>query len=168
MTTEFRARSASCAPAASLKNTPSNVIATSGADVATQPSQSEFLISPWRDLFTESAGYDPLARDFRNLWTPLLGPAASAIYIALVDLAHRSPIVVAIETLAASIGLAEKKGRLVVLRAIERLGVYGLVHTNSSALTVRLMAPPLSRHQLRRIPRCWTRQIGIATAATAH
>ncbi len=117
-------------------------------------------ISAWRDPAVEACGYDPHSREFTALWTPLLGPAAAAMFRILSALAaaNESGVVeprgMRLDDLGASIGIGSRKGDRAIVKSVERLEYHHLVMCDLPLIRVRLSAPPLSQQQARRLPDC--------------
>lgn len=119
-------------------------------------------VRAWPDPHLDLVGFEPGSRDFARFWTPLLGPAAAALYRFLVDAVRDEPhcdvdVVVAAE----AIGLGRRKARLVVLPALERLQRHELLQVEMPYVAVRMTAPPLSPRLANRLPPRWRAELGI-------
>ncbi len=133
----------------------------------TSDEMSEITITRWTDAVVDEHGFGPHSREFATLWTPILGPAAAAIFRTLNDVNEMAPemptTTVPLSTLSASIGLGARKGRTVVTKAIERLDRHRLARAAGNHVAVRRFAPPLSRAQMAGIAPDWQAAVG-ATA----
>jgi hypothetical protein len=112
-------------------------------------------ITAWHDPAAEVPGYEPHSREFTLYWTPVIGPAAASVYRTLTEVAKAAPQRLNVTALAASIGLAPKKGRLVVLSALRRLHDAGLAQVELPSVAPRLRAPQLTGREMRRFPPDW-------------
>jgi hypothetical protein len=119
-------------------------------------------VSAWPDPALDRHGFDPGSRDFARFWTPLLGPAAAAVYRFLVESVRDTPRVDVDVTVAAeAIGLGRRKARLVVLPALDRLQRHELVQLELPYVAVRMTAPPLTPRLVNRLPASWRNELGI-------
>lgn len=113
-------------------------------------------ITAWRDTLLSTHGFHPHSREFAGLWTPLLGPAAAALYRSLADLvATASTASISGPSLAASIGIGQKKAASTIERALGRLAQFDLVRSRGDSVAVRMHAPPPAMRHRRSVPKPW-------------
>ncbi len=125
------------------------------------------MVSALRDPVVEPIGYAPDSSEVTRLWTPLLGPAAVALYRSLASVTPSDPGTppssVATGAVARSLGLSQRKARIVLSKAIHRLDYFDFVSAALPDVAVRLVAPPLPRRLVSRVPAPWRGLIATGT-----
>lgn len=109
------------------------------------------------DSLVASQGFEPHSAEFSRLWTPILGPAATALYLSLFDLvAETGSATVDVIGLGASIGVGARKARRTVITGLERLRKFDLVSGDANGVSVRMHAPAPARSPLGTTPGQWS------------
>lgn len=119
-------------------------------------SHPTLTIVPWDDPVIAALGYPAGSTYVELFWLPILGPSTSWLLRHLDERlrAHPEGAVVDLEVTAAALGLGNGRGRhSPLVRAIHRCCQFGVARALPDAhLAVRRHVPPLTRHQLDRLP----------------
>src|SRR5690606_23063574 len=111
---------------------------------------------PWPDPVLERVGHDPRSAYVERFWLAVLGPTATWLVRRLAADLDQAPqgYTIDLATSARSIGLGTKGGRHTpFLHSIERTCEFGLSrYLSTDVLAMRRRLPPLSRHQVARLP----------------
>jgi hypothetical protein len=114
------------------------------------------LVRPWTDTVVDALGHDPRSRYVEQFWLPVLGPSATFLVRRLADGLERAPegFDLPLADTARALGLGMRTGRGgPFVRAIHRCCQFGASRLLGDAtLEVRRRLPPLSRHQVQRLP----------------
>lgn len=113
-----------------------------------------FELIPWVDPVVDTVGFPPHHPYIELLWLPVVGPSASWLYRRLGHIAaHRTDgTTVELGELAASVGIGPATGPTsTVQRSLRRVVRFGLASWHGR-LAVRTTLPPVSQHQLARLP----------------
>lgn len=114
-------------------------------------------IRPWPDEVLDLMGHDPRSAYVEMYWLGILGPTSTWIMRRLASGLEDSPegFDLNLVDAAAALGLGLRAGRSSpFIRALGRLCQFGLAQAHhDGCLAVRLKVPPLSMHQVKRLPR---------------
>lgn len=115
------------------------------------------LVVPWPDPVVDALGFDPRSAYVERFWLPVLGPTSTWLLRRLAAEFDSQPDGFSLDTAdcARSIGIGNKGGTGGPFhRSIDRCVRFGLVRSDDhDILAVRTRVPPLSRMQVRRLPR---------------
>lgn len=119
-------------------------------------SHPSLTIVPWEDPVIAALGYPAGSTYVERFWLPILGPSTSWLVRHLDDRLSSEPdgAVLDLDTTAAALGLGAGRGRhSPLVRALHRCCQFGLARAVPDAhLAVRRHLPPLTRHQVDRLP----------------
>lgn len=126
----------------------------SAEDLIAQPT---LIVRPWPDPVVEAAGYDPRSPYVERFWLGLLGPSATWLVRRLVAGLEACPAGYELDlaVTAAAIGLRVRGGRgQAFARTLGRLARFGALHEiDDGEIAVRRKLPPLTRGQVKRLPK---------------
>jgi hypothetical protein len=113
-------------------------------------------VRSWIDPVVDALGHDPRSPYVEHFWLPVLGPSATFLVRRLADGIERAPdgFDLPLADTARALGLGMKTGRHgPFVRAIHRCCQFGASRlVGDATLEVRRRLPPLSRHQVLRLP----------------
>lgn len=112
-------------------------------------------VVPWPDPVVEELGHDPRSAYVERYWLGLLGPTATWLIRRLADRLEAEPegFELDLPALAAELGVGHKAGRNApFLRTVDRCARFGILEVRPRALRLRRRLPPLTHHQLERLP----------------
>lgn len=112
-------------------------------------------VVPWPDPVVDELGHDPRSAYVERYWLGVLGPTATWLVRRLAERLEAEPhgFDLDLGALAAELGVGHREGRHApFLRTLQRCARFGLVEIRPSALRVRRHLPPLTAHQLERLP----------------
>jgi hypothetical protein len=118
---------------------------------APAPAIRQLTIVAWHDPAIERQPHTFATNSDKTLlyWTPTLGPTATLLIHRLATYASASPeTIFNLDELAQTLGVGDRK----ILNTIARLQSYDLIAVTTPTIGVRLVLPPLSHNQLRRMP----------------
>lgn len=117
---------------------------------------AHLLVRPWVDPVVDQVGHDPRSAYVEQFWLATLGPSTTWLLRRLVSGLDEAPdgFELDLATTARALGLGTRAGRnSPFLRALERSRQFSLTReTGDGILAVRRRLPPLSRHQVARLP----------------
>ena len=120
------------------------------------PAVPVLAVHPWPDPVIDLIGHDPRSAYVERFWLGILGPSATWLLRALVRQLEESPdgFDLRLDDAARALGLGGVGGRhSPFVRAITRCCQFGLAQAvGDRALAVRRKVPPLTRHQVGRLP----------------
>lgn len=114
-----------------------------------------FVIEPWDDPTLAQYGFDVSDDYVEAFWLSTLGPTSTWLLRRLVTiLGDRSSAVrLDVAELSASLGIGSEKDRLTPLvKALDRLVMFGVAQARRDRIGVRLFVPPLASKQIERLP----------------
>lgn len=118
--------------------------------------QPTLTVVPWDDPVVAALGYPAGSTYVERFWLPILGPSTSWLVRHLDEKLRADPegAVVDLEATAAALGLGNGRGRhSPLVRALHRCCQFGVARAVPDArLAVRRHLPPLTRHQVERLP----------------
>lgn len=117
--------------------------------------QSTVRVVPWPDPVVEELGHDPRSPYVERYWLGVLGPTATWLVRRLADRLDAQPdgFDLDLDSLAAELGVGHRHGRNApFLRTVDRCARFGILEVRPRALRVRRRLPPLTNHQLERLP----------------
>lgn len=110
----------------------------------------------WPDPVIDAMGFDPRSTYVERFWLPILGPSTTWLVRHLARRLEDEPdgITLTLEEAAAALGLGQALGRHgPLVRALHRACQFGAARAGSDGhLAVRRHLPPLTRHQISRLP----------------
>lgn len=112
-------------------------------------------VEVWPDAVLETHGFEARSPYVERYWLALLGPTATWLMRRLADVLEEHPdgADLALADLAHELGVGHRSGRHApFLRTLQRCQRFGLVAATERGLRVRRHLPPLTRHQLSRLP----------------
>jgi hypothetical protein len=113
-------------------------------------------VRPWADDVIDEIGFDPRSPYVERYWLSVLGPTATWLVRRLADGLEVEPagFELDVDHTARSLGLGGKGGKhSPFMRSVERICQYGAAQQIApEALRVRRRLPPLTRHQVERLP----------------
>lgn len=123
-------------------------------------------IRPWRDALIDERGFDPRSTYVERFWLGILGPSATWLLRRLVRGLDEFPdgVTIDLQSTGRALGLGQGTSRHAALtRTLDRLCSFGMARrAGRDELQVRTTVPPLTRHQLDRLP------LAIRTAHDAY
>ena len=133
--------------------------AMTGPTAATAPGPpltAHLLVRPWLDPVVDQVGHDPRSAYVERFWLATLGPSTTWLLRRLVAGLDDAPegYELDLAATARSLGLGARSGQnSPFLRALERSRQFSLTRDlGDHVLAVRRRLPPLSRHQVARLP----------------
>lgn len=127
--------------------------APSAADALTT---DNLLVRPWPDPVVDRVGHDPRSPYVEQFWLSTLGPSTTWLMRRLAAGLEAEPEGFTLDLVATAraLGLGGRGGRnSPFVRALERSRQFGLTRAHGgSGLEVRRKLPPLTRHQVARLP----------------
>ncbi len=119
-------------------------------------SQPTLTVVPWDDVVVAALGYPAASTYVERFWLPILGPSTSWLVRYFDEKLRAEPegTVVDLEATAAALGLGRGVGRhSPLVRALHRCCQFGVARVApDDQLAVRRHLPPLTRHQVDRLP----------------
>lgn len=113
-------------------------------------------VLPWRDPVIDALGYLPTSTYVERFWLAILGPSTTWLVRHLDARLADAPdgTTIDLDATAAALGLGVGMGRhSPLVRALHRCCQFGLARAAAEAhLEVRRHVPPLTRHQVERLP----------------
>jgi hypothetical protein len=113
-------------------------------------------VRPWPDTVIDRVGHDARSRYVERFWLGLLGPSTTWFLRLVAHHLDREPdgFCLDLRAAAASLGLGSPTSRHAPLqRVVDRTVRFGLARTaGTDGLDVRRRLPPLTRHQLAKLP----------------
>jgi hypothetical protein len=113
-------------------------------------------VVPWRDPVIDALGYPPGSTYVERFWLAILGPSTTWLVRHLDARLAAEPdgATIELDITAAALGLGAGLGRhSPLVRALHRCCQFGLARAAPEAhLAVRRHLPPLTRHQVDRLP----------------
>jgi hypothetical protein len=113
-------------------------------------------VVPWRDPVIDALGYLPTSTYVERFWLAILGPSTTWLVRHLDHRLDQDPegTTVELDATAAALGLGVGMGRhSPLVRALHRTCQFGLARAAGDGhLAVRRHLPPLTRHQVERLP----------------
>jgi hypothetical protein len=113
-------------------------------------------ITPWADPVIDGLGHDPRSAYVEQFWLGILGPSTTWLLRRLAAGLDHEPdgFDLPLADTARALGLGTRGGRhSPFLRAVGRACQFGLAHpVGSTGMAVRRHVPPLTRHQVSRLP----------------
>lgn len=126
-------------------------------ETATEPPPPTALtVRPWVDPVVDRVGHDPRSRYVEEFWLGLLGPSTTWLIRLLANRLDAEPdgFSLDLRSTAKALGLGPPvSAHSPMHRSIERAVRFGLAReVGPEGLEVRRRVPPLTRHQLERMP----------------
>lgn len=113
-------------------------------------------VVPWRDPVIDALGYLPTSTYVERFWLAILGPSTTWLVRHLDHRLDREPegTTLELDATAAALGLGVGMGRhSPLVRALHRCCQFGVARAAADGhLAVRRHLPPLTRHQVERLP----------------
>jgi len=113
-------------------------------------------VTPWPDPVIDALGHDPRSTYVEHFWLGILGPSTTWLVRRLAAGLDHHPDGFALDlpATASSLGLGTKGGRhSPFVRALHRCCQFGAARPfGAHGLAVRRKLPPLTRHQIDRLP----------------
>ncbi|HEV7722783.1 MAG TPA: hypothetical protein VGO60_15935, partial [Iamia sp.] len=113
-------------------------------------------VVPWRDPVIDALGYPPGSTYVERFWLAVLGPSTTWLVRHLDQRLAVEPdgATIELDATAAALGLGVGMGRhSPLVRALHRCCQFGVARAGPDAqLAVRRHLPPLTRHQVERLP----------------
>lgn len=112
-------------------------------------------VRPWHDEALTAVGHDPRSAYVEQYWLPILGPSATLLMrrIALGFDDRKDGYELECAQWAQELGIGMRGGKNGPFwRAIDRTCRFGTAQRNGDLLMVRPLLPPLSMHQVVRLP----------------
>lgn len=117
---------------------------------------AHLLVRPWVDPVVDQVGHDPRSAYVEQFWLATLGPSTTWLMRRLAAGLDEAPEGFELDfaTTARALGLGARSGQnSPFLRALERSRQFSLTRDiGNDVLAVRRRLPPLSRHQVARLP----------------
>ena len=121
------------------------------------PNAARLLVRPWIDPVVDQVGHDPRSAYVEQFWLATLGPSTTWLLRRLAAGLDDAPegFELDLAVTARSLGLGARAGQNSPFRrALERSRQFSLTRDmGGGVLAVRRHLPPLSRHQVARLPR---------------
>lgn len=121
------------------------------------PLAAHVFVRPWLDPVVDQVGHDPRSAYVEKFWLATLGPSTTWLMRRLVGGLDDAPdgYELDLAATARSLGLGTRAGQNSPFsRALERSRQFSLTREiGDGVLAVRRRLPPLSRHQVARLPR---------------
>ncbi|CAN5592082.1 hypothetical protein BH24ACT4_BH24ACT4_09610 [soil metagenome] len=113
-------------------------------------------IEAWDDPVIDALGYPPRSTYVERFWLSILGPSTTWLVRHIDARLEAGPegFTLDLEATAEALGLGTGRGRhSPLLRALHRACQFGVARTGGTeVLAVRRHLPPLTRHQIERLP----------------
>ncbi len=113
-------------------------------------------IEPWEDPVIDALGYPPRSTYVEHFWLSILGPTTTWLVRHLDARLEHEPdgATLDLTATAEALGLGAGRGRhSPLVRALHRACQFGVARAGGgSTLAVRRNLPPLTRHQIERLP----------------
>ena len=144
-----------------MKSLPPAQLAVSQEDpvpaLASDFAAPSLTVRPWPDPVIDAVGHDPRSAYVERFWLGVLGPSAVWLLRRLAADLEASPagFDLDLHVVARSIGLGARSGRASPFaRTIHRCCQFGATRLDpdEGLLLVRRKLPPLTRHQIARLP----------------
>ncbi|MCB2019796.1 MAG: hypothetical protein KDG44_03255, partial [Burkholderiaceae bacterium] len=114
------------------------------------------LVRPWIDPVVDQVGHDPRSTYVERFWLATLGPSTTWLLRRLAAGLEAEPegFTLDLDATARALGLGSRRGaNAPFARALERSRQFRLARDlGDGVLAVRRKLPPLSRHQVARLP----------------
>ncbi len=120
-----------------------------------EPLTDTVHVSAWPDPVIDQVGLDPRAAYVEQYWLGILGPSTTWLLRRLVTGLEEAPAGYAlpVSDTARALGLGTPTGRhSPFMRSLNRLCQFRLARWQGDDLEVRRKIPPLSQHQVARLP----------------
>jgi len=113
-------------------------------------------IGSWHDPVVDALGYPPRSTYVERFWLSILGPSSTWLLRHIDSRLEASPdgITLDLEATAGALGLGTGRGRhSPLVRSLHRCCQFGLARAGiDTHLVARRAVPPLTRHQVQRLP----------------
>ncbi|HYI61167.1 MAG TPA: hypothetical protein VEW93_05120 [Acidimicrobiales bacterium] len=110
----------------------------------------------WPDPVVEALGHDPRSTYVERFWLAVLGPSTTWLVRHIAHRFEAAPggFTLELDAVAGALGLGHSKGRhSPLVRALHRSCQFGVARvTPAGELAARRVLPPLTRHQVERLP----------------
>lgn len=121
------------------------------------PATGTLRVEPWPDAVIDALGHDPRSTYVETFWLGTLGPSTTWLLRRVAYGLEASPtgFDLDLSVCARELGLGDKGGRhSVFARSLGRLAQFDVARWSPSEalLQVRRWLPPLTRHQVARLP----------------
>lgn len=117
--------------------------------------EARLEIRPWPDPVLDNLGHDPRSPYVERYWLPILGPSATWLVRRLAGSLDERPDGFELDPSewAVELGLGMRGGRHSPFwRSIDRACRFGAARRHGEVLAVRRRLPPLTSHQVERLP----------------
>lgn len=136
--------------------------------------ENVLTVRPWQDPVLDQLGHDARSLYVERYWLPILGPSATLLVRRLSMSLEDSPegFDLACAPWALELGIGMRGGKNGPFwRALDRCCRFGTAQRTSTLLMVRTKLPPLTMHQVMRLPEhvqashhAWTaKQMGVVS-----
>ena len=121
------------------------------------PAGRTLEVRPWPDAVIDTVGHDPRSEYVEQFWLAVLGPSATWLLRRLATGLEQQPsgFELDLKTTARSLGLGMRSGRhSTFLRTVKRCCAFSITRLDEAGnvLMMRRKLPPLTRHQVDRLP----------------
>lgn len=113
------------------------------------------VVEPWDDPTLEQYGFGVSDVYVETFWLSTLGPTATWLLRRLVAILGDRPSAVRLDVaeLSASLGIGSAKDHLTpMVKALDRLVMFGVAQVRRDRLAIRRFVPPLASKQIDRLP----------------
>jgi hypothetical protein len=117
--------------------------------------ESRLEVRPWPDPVLDHLGHDPRSTYVERYWLPILGPSSTWLLRRLAGGLDEHPDGFELEPTAwaVELGLGMRGGRHGPFwRSVDRACRFGAARRHGPVLAVRRRLPPLTSHQVARLP----------------
>lgn len=117
--------------------------------------EERILVSAWPDPTLDSLGHDPRSTYVEQFWLSILGPSSLLLLRRLASRLEASPGGFEVDPVAWAfeLGLGMRGGKNGPFwRSIERTSRFNATHRQGDRLLVRRKLPPLTLHQVDKLP----------------
>lgn len=117
--------------------------------------EERILVSVWPDPTLDSLGHDPRSIYVEQFWLSILGPSSLLLLRRLASRLEASPDGFEVDPVAWAfeLGLGMRGGKNGPFwRSIERTSRFNATHRQGDRLLVRRKLPPLTLHQVEKLP----------------
>lgn len=141
--------------------------------------ENQLAVKPWQDAVLDQLGHDARSLYVERYWLPILGPSATLLTRRLSMALEHDPEGFDLECgpWALELGIGMRGGKNGPFwRALDRCCRFGTAQRTGSLLMVRTKLPPLTMHQVLRLPahvqashHAWTaKQMGTISTRPAR